>query len=95
MKKLFYLFVAITFIGCSDNEKEEDCNCTKTSYVRDFPTGSSNNIRVRKLSTENVPCQDEEITVTTSSDSSGSTIYYYRICCSKIDNSLAGNICDD
>ena len=95
MKKLLYLFIAIIFIGCSENEKEEDCNCTKTSYVSDFPTGSSNNIRVRKLSTENVPCQDEETRVTTSSDSSGSTNYYYKICCSNLDNSLAGIGCDD
>lgn len=98
MKKLLYLLFAITlitFISCSDDAKEEDCNCTKTSYVSDFPTGSSNNVRVRKLSTENVPCQDEEIRVTTSSDSSGSTNYYYKICCSNLDNSLAGIGCDD
>ena len=97
MKNLLYLLFAIVLFSCSNSEDsntEVDCNCIKTSYLREFTGASSNSSSTRTLGTEKVPCQDEETTVTTSSDTSGSTVYYYRICCSNIDNSIAG-ICKD
>ena len=92
MKKVLYIFLGLSLMfGCSDDSEddsvqEEACNCVKTSWYRSFPTGSSNNVQYDILGTENVPCQEQETQVTTSSDSSGSNLYYYTICCDNLDN---------
>ncbi|MDA9885650.1 hypothetical protein N9D26_00150 [bacterium] len=97
MKKLLLLSALFIFACGSDsdeNNPQQECNCVKTSYHQYFATSSSNSLRRDIVGTENVACQDEEVQVTTSSDSSGSDIYFYEICCGNIDDDIA-NICNN
>ena len=87
MKKLLYLLFAITlitFISCSDDAKEEDCGCVKTSYHRYFRTTSSNSSITVETGKENVYCQEQESQVVTA-EANGGEYWYYVICCDNID----------
>ena len=82
MRKLLYFIFAFTFIGCSDNAKEEDCGCVKTTRQ----SGWNGNKRYNVLkSVENVPCQDNNIPYVKVSGNSDNTVYY-SICCDNIDD---------
>jgi hypothetical protein len=99
LKKILYFIFAISLMGCADNkiveeevveeEVVEDCGCIKTSYHRYFRNSSSNSGVTVVLATENVPCQDQEVQVTTA-QANGGEYWYYRICCDNIDTIGSG-----
>jgi hypothetical protein len=94
MRKLLYFIFAISLMGCGDNkteEEEEDCGCVKTSYHRYYRTTSSNSGVIAVLGTEKVPCQEQEVQVTTA-QANGGEYWFYRICCNNIDSNENG--CD-
>ena len=93
MKKLLYLLFAITlitFISCSDDAKEEDCGCVKTTR-RSGGTYQTAPQRVI-ISVENVPCQDNNIPYVFVSGNTGNgmNVVSYSICCDNIDDQNSG-----
>ena len=95
MKKLLLLSLTILLFSCGDSEEqEEDCGCVKTNYRGYFASSSSNSYTEEALSSENLPCQDEEIRVITQSGGNSSTLFYV-ICCDNIFSNNAGaGYCD-
>ena len=91
MKKLLLLSLTILLLSCGDSaEEEEDCGCVKTNYRAYFTSSSSNSYTVDVRSSENVPCQDEEVRVITQSGGGQSELFYV-ICCDNIDNGISGS----
>jgi hypothetical protein len=85
MRKLLYFIFAFTFIGCSDNAKEEDCGCVKTTRG----SGWNGNRRYNVVkSVENVPCQDNNIpyVFVSGNTNTSDNLVYYSICCDNIDD---------
>ena len=91
MKKLLLLSLTILLFSCGDSEEQEEgCGCVKTNYRGYFASSSSNSYTEEALSSENLPCQDEEIRVITQSGGNSSTLFYV-ICCDNINNGNSGD----
>lgn len=88
MKK-FSLGLLFVFIltGCDKTEElVEDCGCVKTNYSAGFRNASSNSFFRNIVSTENVPCQDNESYVVTQMGKGMVAERYYTICCANLDD---------
>jgi hypothetical protein len=81
---LFFLVTTLT--ACSEEEVVEDCDCIKTNYVAGFRTASSNSYFRNIVSTEKVPCQDQEMQVVTQMGKGQVAERYYVICCANLNN---------
>jgi len=92
MKKLLYLLLAITFMGCSDSG-DEDCGCVKTTK-RNGWRWDGNGRYETILSIENVPCQDNNIPYVFVSGNTAlsDNVVSYSICCDNINDPDSG--CD-
>ena len=85
MKKLLYLLLAITFMGCSDSG-DEDCGCVKTTRESGW---NGNRPYTVVQSVENVPCQDKNIPyvrIGGSVPNDPQRSVFYSICCDNIND---------
>ena len=94
MKKLlFYLLFAVTIIGCSDSDSgDEDCGCVKTTRQTGYSYETAGRSVI--ISTENVPCQDNNIPYVFVSGNTAlsDNVVSYSICCDNINDPDSG--CD-